>query len=80
MAGSHAIQLILGRSDRSDQIDFWDRPSQMYHFELAWDTVPAAGAKFVLAVTLNTPDNRHLSDEYEIDVDIAALTERLAGP
>ena len=65
---------------RSDQVDFWDRPSQMYHFELAWDTVPTTGDKYILAVTLNTPDSRHLTDEYEIDVNIAALKEQLAGP
>jgi hypothetical protein len=65
---------------RSDQLDFWDRPSQMYHFELAWDTVPAAGDKYILSVMLNTPDDRHLSDEYEIDVSIPGLKEQLTGP
>jgi hypothetical protein len=29
---------------------------------------------------LNTPDDRHLSDEYEIDVSIPGLKEQLTGP
>ncbi len=65
---------------RGDQTTFWDRPSQMYHFELAWDEVPTAGEKYIIAVTLNTPDEKHFFDEYEVRFNIEALREQLTGP
>ena len=64
---------------RNDQITFWDRPSQTYQFELAWNTPPASGDAFVLAVTLTTPDDLHFADEYDIHVNVNALRSDITG-
>ena len=70
----HAIR------SRADQRTFWDRPSQMYHFELAWSPPPAAAETYVLAVTLTTPHGDHLFDEMKIQVNVEALRDQFAGP
>ena len=64
---------------RNDQMTFWDRPSQTYQFELAWNAPPASGEAFVLAVTLTTADDHHFTDEYNIHVNVNALRQDIIG-
>ena len=64
---------------RRDQETFWNRASQMYHFELVWSPPNPAPDKFVLAATVTTAEDDHLSDEYELEVNVEVLKDQVLG-
>ena len=61
-----------------DQQEYWDRPSQMYDFPLAWGgSVPPVRRKYVLEVVYISPWGRRLFDEYVLELQPERLRQAL---